>query len=200
MTSRIPFPATPENGDFHTEPNGMRWQWSSFKHRWSFKPPAAITSGYQISLTAPTDTTLLWVDPGDGSVSYYDTENEVWVVGSGAGTDGEDGQDGQDLTEVIDPVDVASPTHTFVTANLSKYLCFTYVGDKTANLPIAGSGLSPVVGNVLTVRNDSNAGDLTLTPFGDVPPVVKAFAGALVLPPNTTAQLLYRGDNVWHLL
>jgi hypothetical protein len=195
MTSRIPFPATPENGDFHTEPNGMRWQWSSFKHRWSFKPPAAITSGYQISLTPPTDTTLLWVDPSDGSVSYYDTENEVWVVGSGAGTDGEDGQDGQDLTTTAEVVTIPAAEHLITTVNVDKYLRFTSASAKTVKIPV----LSIPVGSLLTVRN-VGSGDLTLQSEPPLAITLNAFSGGLVLATNTSAQLIYVGANEWDLL
>lgn len=103
-TSNIQFPTdpSPEHGDFFTDGLGIRWQYNAVKKRWSLKPLSALTVGYQMSHTPPEDTSLLWVDSEDGSISYWDADNGVWVVGSGpaesvAGPQGATGADGKSV-------------------------------------------------------------------------------------------------------
>lgn len=199
MATRIPFPATPADAQFWTDPDtGLRWQWSVFKKRWSLTPLAVLTNAFTSSESTPSNENLPWFDPSDGTLSIWSPENDAWIVTSGSGNDGEDGED---LTSTAQVVTIATATHTLVTANVDKYLRFTYAGGDTRSvtIPMSGGAFVPAVGNIITIRNASSSTNLTVL-AANVSITINKFAGAEAIAPQTSAQILYLGSDNWDII
>jgi hypothetical protein len=195
MPDRIPFPTSPDDGDFYTDGNDLRWQYSEFKRRWSLTPLAALTSAFTSSESPPSNTDLQWFDPSDGSLSIWVEESDAWVVVSGTGNDGED------LTSVAEIVTIDTATHELITANIDQYCRFTYAGPVTVTLPVIDDQFAAVTGNIITLRNSTAAANVTLTTPGLS--VTLLFAvGADVIAPRATAQIICVDDstNTWEIL
>jgi hypothetical protein len=184
MPARIPFPATPDDGEFFTDEQDMRWQWSEFKHRWSFKPLNALSSAYTESETAPTDTELPWFRPSDGTLSIWSESDAAWIVVSGSGNDGED------LTGTVGIETVSTATHELVTANVDAYTRLTYAGGdaRVVTVPEIGVGFAAVVGSLVTLRNTSATTSVTIEP--GLTTTLNYETGAEVIGPQATAQLI----------
>jgi hypothetical protein len=182
MPDRIPFPASPIDGDFYTDGNDMRWQYSEFKKRWSLTPLAALTSAFTTSETPPDNYELQWFDPSTGTLSIWNVD--AWVAVSGPGNDGED------LTSVVGITTISTAGHELVTANIDKYLRLTYAGGdpRTVTIPLADAQFTPVAGNIITVRNTSAT--TSVTAGVEALGTLNYAAGANILGPKATAQFL----------
>lgn len=96
---------------------------------------------------------------------------------------------------------VTVTTGTIVNSDVNNYVRFTAAGAKTCNVPLTGVDFTPPSGSVVTIRNASSSGSLTLSPFPlSGGPTLNAAAGELIIPPATTAQIMYQGANVWDVL
>jgi hypothetical protein len=184
MPDRIPFPTSPADGDFYTDGNDLRWQYSEFKKRWSLKPLSALTSAYTTSETPPDDHELQWFDPTSGTLSIWSEDDDAWIAVSGPGADGED------LTSVAGINTVSTAAHELVTADIDKYVRLTYAGGdaRTVTIPLADVSFAPVTGNIITVRNTSATTSVTagIEALG----TLNYATGANIIGPKATAQFL----------
>ena len=205
MSARITFPAKTEingqmtwaDGLYHTDDSDIRWQYNAFKKRWSLAPLPALSQAFITDTDTPgvDSQHLLWIDPSDGTQSYWDAAADAWVVTSGAGTDGEDGED---LTSVAGIVTIATEEHTLVTANIDKYLRLTFDGSgRVVTIPAVDGSFAPVAGNLVTLRNTSASTNVTIAGSGIT---LNYATGANTLGPKATAQLMCVALNEWDIL
>lgn len=88
-----------------------------------------------------------------------------------------------------------------LTIDVNGYVRFTGVGAKTFNVSATTGTFVPQVGCIITLRNAAISGNVTIASFPLTGgPVLNSTIGGLVIPPGTTAQIMYQGDNVWDVL
>lgn len=146
-------------------------------------------SGIVVSSSEPSNRTGAWFDTTTATFAVWVESANAWVAVSG----GADGKDGQDLTVTLAVKSVTASTYTVVADDVGVYLRFESTGTATVSLP----PMAVAVGALLSLRN-ARTGDITITPNLGV--TVNAIGGLLSVLPNTTAQLVHIGDNVWDLL
>ncbi len=100
----------------------------------------------------------------------------------------------------------ATSVVTAINEDINGYVRLTASGAKIFNVPSVDANFNAPVGCIITVRNASNTtggGNITLTPLASLAlplPTLNAAVGELVIPPQTTAQIIYAGNNVWDVL
>jgi hypothetical protein len=92
-------------------------------------------------------------------------------------------------------------SETLTAAHTNGYLRYESSGTKILNVP-ASSIQAFQVGSVATIRNASLAGSVTMTPSTTVGNVVtiNCITNGLIIPPNTSTQIMYVGSNTWDVL
>lgn len=192
---RLTPPAKPwTDGQFWTDENDMRWQYSEFKKRWSLTPLQALSTAYTTSTTPPEDTELPWFNPDTGTLAIWSADDDAWIVCSGPGNDG------VDLTSTAGITTVSTATYEFVTADIDQYVRLTYAGGdaRTVTIPLADAQFAPVAGNLITLRNTSATTSVTIA--GEALLTLNYATGANTLGPKATAQLMCVAENEWDIL
>lgn len=97
-------------------------------------------------------------------------------------------------------VNVPTATYTLSNSDIDTITRMTYTGgeDKNVTIPNYWEGYTPLEGTLLTIRNASPSTNLTILVEGLI--TFNKPTGSEILPPQTTAQLLYVGDNTYDML
>lgn len=143
--------------------------------------PAGADGGLSAaqSETPPADTTQLWFDPSDGSLSFYDTANGVWVVTSGAnGTNTE-----ESATSTVSTLSTATGGTITATAEVDE----TILLDSATASPVALIYLSlPSVANARIGQIKTFISTKTITSL-----TVSVSGGGTVSGPTLTSASAY---------
>lgn len=98
-------------------------------------------------------------------------------------------------------VHVNTLSETLTLAHMNGYIRFESAGTKVLNIP-PSSAQAFQLGSVVTVRNASTAGGISIVPAATIGNTVtiSSTPSGLAVPPSTSTQLMYIGSNTWDVL